>query len=115
MFGERKKTEDDLRQEYWVEFYKKYNIEYIPNKSLYYDYMTADSIDLRSYYYSSRATRYLLDEFVDINKNTSSFSVACDYWISSCATQGIKCKKEDIQEAYNLAYGYGCEYEFENL
>ena len=41
--------------------------------------------------------------------------MACDCWIASCGTQGIKCTRDDVVQAYNIAYGYGCEFEFEEL
>lgn len=106
----------EKQDEFWIKYYSKFNIEYIPSKKLYMIPMIFDlCIDKEELIYYSRAVNYLISEFEFISKNTCSFSIACNYWQRKCNMNDIRCTFDDIKEAYNLAYGYGSEYEFEEL
>lgn len=102
------------RDIFWIEYYSKFGIEYIPNKELYITRMTCE-YEYLDRIFATKAVQYLLSEFETTSKNTVSFSKACNYWINKCGMENIKCSFDDIKEAYTLAYGYGCEFEFEKL
>ena len=102
------------KQQYWVEYYKKYNIEYSPDKGIKWDYFTYDFCN-NDIYSCSVAIIFLLSEFKILQKNICSYSQAVDYWIGACNNKGFKCTREDVKEAYTLAYGHGCEFEFREL
>lgn len=61
----------------------------------------------------SKATKHLLLEFEGLKKNSLSYKISMDTWKAQCLTQGIICTNQDIQTAYDLAYGNGCEWEWE--
>ncbi len=104
------------RQQYWVEYYKKHNIVYVPSKGrIKWDYLVYDLTFPDDGYICNRAVEFLLSEFEILRKNVCSYSQAIDYWIGVCNNQGIKCTRENIKEAYDLAYGYGCEFEFSEI
>ena len=63
----------------------------------------------------SIATTMLLDEFSSIQKNIVVRDIAMTYWKGYCKRMKIYCNNDDIQQAYDLAYGYGCEFGWEVL
>jgi len=58
------------------------------------------------------AVKALLREFSCFTKNILCKDVAIDYWVSYLKRMGIPCNYYDIQVAYDLAYGDGCEFEW---
>ena len=63
----------------------------------------------------SIATTTLLYEFSNLQKNIVIRDIAISYWKDYCKRMGIYCNNEDVQQAYDLAYGYECEFEWEVL
>ena len=57
---------------------------------------------------------YLLEEFLGHTKNIIHRATAYEYWKHNVGIQGFRLKLEDLQHAYDLAYGGGCEYEWES-
>ena len=106
----------EKQDEFWINYYAKFNIEYTPSKRLYMVPVIFDlCIDKDELLHYSTAVKYLISEFENLGKNTCSFSIACNYWQRKCHMNNIKCSFEDIKDAYNLAYGNGSEYEFKEL
>ncbi len=115
-YGRRRPpTEEELREEYWVEYYKRSGIDYVYTKNLRYQYFIYELSLPDNGVIDNKAVEHLLSEFKYLTKNTASYSKAMDYWIGNCRKREIRCTREDVSEAYTLAYGHGCEYEFEYL
>jgi len=91
------------------------NIDYTPTRSNSYGRVPPLEITLDTYpegYINNKAIEYLISEFTFLTKNILSYEEACSYWIHNCNNQGIKCTKQEVQEAYDICYGYGCEFEW---
>ena len=54
----------------------------------------------------------LVSEFLGLKKNIVSYSKAMEFWKRQGLTQGIQYTNDDIQHAYDLAYGGGIEWEW---
>ena len=106
---------EDDRQQYWVDYYAKYHIEYKPTKDIKYLPVTFDLTLDEDDVITNPAICFLLSEFEMSSKNILSYSFAMDLWIDKCSRNGIKCTRQDVEDAYSYAYGYGCEYEFPYL
>ena len=89
------------------------DIDYTPTDGYVYGYVIFDIVDNEYEDYASKAVKHLLGEFAFHTKNLISHKVACAYWIRNSLTQGIRCTNEDVEIAYTIAYGHGCEYEWE--
>lgn len=62
------------------------------------------------------AVRCLLIEFSSLTKNIVVRDIAMSYWKDTyCRIMGIYCTEECVKQAYDLAYGYGCEFGWEVL
>ena len=62
---------------------------------------------------SSKASSTLIEHFEGLQKNIISKSEAMWYWGNYLSRFGIKYSGGDIQEAYDLCYGEGCEFEWD--
>jgi hypothetical protein len=64
----------------------------------------------------NNAVKYLLAEFEvsGQRKNIVNFDEACLAWKSRAKHSGTSVTNMDIQRAYDLAYGFGCEFEWGN-
>ena len=107
--------EEKEKQQYWVEYYAKIGLEYKPSNDFKYYRISYDLTLDEDDIITNPAIYFLLSEFEICSKNTLSYSHAMDLWIDKCRRNGIKCTRQDVQDAYTYAYGYGCEYEFEYL
>lgn len=103
------------RQQYWVNYYAKFNINYTPTKDMKYLPITFDLTLDEEDIITNPAILFLLSEFEISSKNILSYSFAMDLWIDKCLRNGIPCTRQNVHDAYTYAYGYGCEYEFEYL
>ncbi len=62
---------------------------------------------------NNKVVVFLLGEFEGLKKNIVSHSEAIWFWGNKCLRNGLKYNNDDIQEAYDIAYGDGCEYKWE--
>ena len=60
----------------------------------------------------SRGVKYMLSELSNMRKMFVNYDEAHDFFIRAAKTQGLSITHDDINEAYNIAYGIGCEYEW---
>ena len=58
------------------------------------------------------AVNHVLDELAQKRKILVSYSQAIAYYERQALTQGIKVTVRDVEDAYNIAFGGGCEYEW---
>lgn len=60
----------------------------------------------------NQAVKYLINEFKYHTKGIVFKDIAYDYWGFNLSVQKIKMTIADLQRAYDIAFGYGCEYEW---
>jgi len=85
---------------------------YSPTDENSYGYVDFDDdclIDLEN---KSEAVQYLITEFMGHTKSIVKKDEAYDYWKYTLKMQDIELSKDDLQYAYDLAFGYGCEFEW---
>ena len=84
-------------------------IDYSPTGPMSYGYVQYDIVEG---YERNDAIDFLISEFECLKKNIISKSEAQKFWIVSASHHGVKCTDQDVENAYNIAYGHGCEYEW---
>ena len=58
------------------------------------------------------AVNHVLDEITHDRKIFVSYSQTVAFFESQALTQGIKVTARDVEDAYNIAFGEDCEYEW---
>ena len=85
-------------------------IDHSPIKPYWYGYVTFNLIEE---YETNDTIDFLILEFQCLSKNIISQSEAIKFWKSSATRQDINIwTKQDVENAYIIAYGDGCEYEW---
>lgn len=109
-------TKDELRKV--LEVWKETNYPDSPTKGGTYGYVPQVDINWDMYpneIIKSEAVKFLIDSFYYLKKNILTANEAYEYWIKKCNDQGIECSKSEVHEAYTACYGYGIEWEWENI
>lgn len=91
------------------------NNNYEPTDNVYGYVPEYDIVDEAWLKSANIAVKYLVEEFQFRTKNLTSHKEACKYYKFLLSKYGIKCTNTDVEDAYSLCYGQGCEYEWECL
>ena len=85
--------------------------DYKPTDSSVYGYVYFDVnslVDLNE----DKSVEYLIHEFEGHTKGIILKEESYKFWKHNLSIQGISLNKDQLQRAYDIAFGYGCEFEW---
>ena len=85
--------------------------DYEPTDSSVYGYVHFD-VDCLVDLDEDKSVEYLIHEFEGHTKGMIKKDEAYNFWKHNLSIQGLSLNKEQLQRAYDVAFGYGCEFEW---